>query len=370
MVEKRENKGLKLAIKGNVRQLSSTEFEVTSESSCNVYKVRWERKRWTCTCPDFVQKHRKCKHIYAVCYFLTLRDVQAGVRKLGDQEKCPYCGKSDMVIKNGYSESRSGLQQRYYCKRCKRGFMASTGFEGMHGQAIAILLSLDLYYRGLSLRQISEHLKAVYGITVSHGTVYGWIKHYVTIVNEYISRIEVKASERWHADDTVVRVRGKHLRLWGMLDNETRFLIANHISTKRDAREAHVLLDRGLQRSENKPLEIVTDSAPEYSKAISEKFKNSDPLIHVQASISTPLSNNKMERFFRTLKQRYKTLNSFQSRENAITFIDGFQTYYNFIRGHRSLNGLTPAQVAGLVNRKLSWLDLINKTAESINVKG
>ena len=367
MVRKRENKGLELAIKGNVRQLSSREFEVASGNSCNVYKVRWERKRWTCTCPDFLRSRRKCKHIYAVCYFLTLRDVQAGVRKLGDQQKCPYCEKSDMVIKNGYSESRSGLQQRYYCKRCKRGFTVATGFEGMHGQALAILLSLDLYYRGLSLRQISEHLKAVYGITVSHGTIYGWIKRYVAIVNQYISRIGMKASDRWHADDTVVRVKGKHFRLWGILDNETRFLIASHISAKRDAKEAHMLLEKGLQKSKNKPLEIVTDSAPEYAKAISERFRNSDPLIHVQAAISTPLSNNKMERFFRTLKQRYKTVNGFYSHENAMTFIEGFRTYYNFVRGHRSLNGLTPAQALGLVDKKLSWLDLINK---SVNVKG
>jgi len=129
------------------------------------------------------------------------------------------------------------------------------------------------------------------------------------------------------------------------------------------------LLDRGLQRSGNKPLEIVTDSAPEYAKAISEKFKNGDPLIHVQAAISTPLSNNKMERFFRTLKQRYKTINSFYSHDSAQTFIEGFEAFYNFIRGHRSLNGLTPAQAAGITNEKLNWVDIINLTMQQPRLK-
>ena len=365
MTSKREAKGINLVVHGCVKPAGPSKFMVKSSSSGERYIVEWKRKRWTCSCKDFAKKHRKCKHIYAVCYYLTLRDLQAGVKRLGGgREKCPHCGKDDMVIKDGYSETRSGLQQRYYCKRCNRGFTPRTGFEGMHGQALAILLALDLYYRGLSLRQIAEHLQSVYGIAVSHGTIYGWIKRYVNIISEHIKRLEARTSERWHADDTVVRIKGKHFRVWGMLDNETRFLIADYISAKRDAKEVQVLLDRGLQRSGNKPLEIVTDGAPEYAKAISETFGNNDPLIHVQAAISTPLSNNKMERFFRTLKQRYKTINSFYSQDSAKTFIEGFEAFYNFIRGHRSLNGLTPAQVAGLVDEKLNWLNLINGTTQ------
>ena len=365
MTSKREAEGINLVVQGCVKPAGPSKFMVKSSSSGEWYIVEWKRKRWVCSCKDFAKKRRKCKHIYAVCYYLTLRDLQAGVKKIGGgREKCPHCGKDDMVIKDGYSETRSGLQQRYYCKRCNRGFTPRTGFEGMHGQALAILLALDLYYRGLSLRQIAEHLQSVYGIAVSHGTIYGWIKRYVRIISEYLNHLGVKSSERWHADDTVVRIKGKHFRVWGMLDNETRFLIADHISAKRDAKEVQVLLDRGLQRSGNKPLEIVTDSAPEYAKAISEKFKNGDPLIHVQAAISTPLSNNKMERFFRTLKQRYKTINSFYSHDSAKTFIEGFEAFYNFIRGHRSLNGLTPAQAAGLVDEKLNWLNLINETTQ------
>lgn len=363
MTNKRENDGLNLVLQGFVMPAGPSKYLVRSSSTDKWYIVEWKRKRWVCSCKDFAKKRRKCKHIYAVCYYLTLRDLQAGVKKLsGEKEKCPRCGKDDMVIRDGYSESRSGLQQRYYCKRCNKGFTPKTGFKGMHGQALAILLALDLYYRGLSLRQIAEHLQTVYGIVVSHTTIYGWIKRYVRIISEYLNHLGVKSSERWHADDTVVKVSGKHLRLWGILDSETRFLIASHISTKRDAKEAYTLLESALQKSENKPMEIITDGASEYAKAIGEKFKGADPLIHVQAAISTPLSNNKMERFFRALKQRYKTVNCFCSHENAKIFLEGFQAYYNFIRGHRGLGGLSPAQAIGLADKKLSWLDLINRT--------
>ena len=366
MYEKRENKAIELTIKGHVKQISSTEFEVLSENTDSIYIVCWKRKRWVCTCPDFIRKRRKCKHIYAVCYFLTLRDIQAGVHKLGNREICPYCGLDDMVIKDGFSESRSGLKQRYYCNRCNKGFMSNTGFEGMHGQAIAILISLDLYYRGLSLRQISEHLESAYRISVSHGTIYGWIKRYVSIVNEYLNHLNVKVCGRLHADDTVVRVKGRHLTIWGMLDGETRLLIAKHISSSKDAKEVSKFLEQGLAKSADKPLEVVTDSAPQYASAINEMLGGIDPLIHIQAGISTPLTNNKMERFFRTLKQRYNTINNFQSQETANTFLDGFQIFYNFLKGHRALNGKTPAEAAGLVADKLNWLDMVKKAKSNM----
>ena len=47
----------------------------------------------------------------------------------------------------------------------------------------------------------------------------------------------------------------------------------------------------------------------------------------------------------------------------------GFQTFYNFVRGHRSLNGLTPAQAAGITDEKLNWVDIINLTMQQLRLK-
>jgi transposase-like protein len=286
-----------------------------------------------------------------------------------DIAQCPLCSLSDFVIKDGFSESRSGLGQRFFCKKCNHGFSARTGFEGAHGQAFAIVLSLDLYYRGLSLRQISEHFQSVYGIKISHGTIYGWIKHYVELVYRYLNKSKVKSGERWHADETVVRVRGKHLVLWSMLDGETRILLAQHINESKSADQAYKLLEDGLKRAKNKPLEIVTDSAASYTKAIDRKFgvELKQPIIHVQAAISTPLSNNKMERFQRTVKQRFKTISSFHSQETAETFTKGFGTYYNNIKKHRSLNGKTPMETAMRKSHGDSWATLIQKAKKEQN---
>lgn len=368
-MQKREVDGLKLMAAGHVEPIDSSTFAVKSSSEDKRYVVEWAGKRWTCTCEDFLKRKRKCKHIYAVCYFLTLRDVQVGVQKVGKgRVSCPICGSPDSVIKDGLEESKSGFIQRYYCKNCKRGFTARTGFEGMHGQALAILLALDLYYRGLSLRNIAEHLKSVYGISVSHSTVYGWIKRYVDIIGKYMDKLQVKTSERWHADDTVVRVKGRHMLVWGMLDGETRLLIARHISESKDVNEAYALLEKALGKSQEKPSEIVTDAAPQYATAIDKKFGEElkDPIIHVQAAINTPLTNNKMERFCRTLKQRYKTVNSFHSKETAETFLKGYEIFYNAIKPHKALGNKPPLMAIGVID-KAKWISIIQKIKNGSN---
>jgi transposase-like protein len=224
------------------------------------------------------------------------------------------------------------------------------------GSATNIIAALDLYYRGLSLRQIAQHLKSTYDIRVSHATVYNWIKKYVKLINEHVRAIQINASERWHADDTLIKVHGRHLVLWALLDSETRFLIAVHISQMRGSDDAQKLMNEGFERSKNKPLELITDGLPSYSIALqNENRKNcGDLMIHLQGPL-TEAMNNKMERFFGTLKSRLKTMCRFQNEETAKRFAEGFWFYYNFIKSHKALGGKSPAEKAGIAKDK-SWL--------------
>jgi len=368
MASKRQHKGIELVVKGHVNPINSSTFTVRSEQDLKIqYTVKWNKKRWICSCEDFKKHGKKCKHIYSICYYLSLRDTQIGIKGIDEETSpCPECGKINKVTKDGFSETRNGLAQRFFCKRCNRGFSSRTGFKGSHGQGLAIVLCLDLYYRGLSLRQISEHFQSVYSITVSHGTIYGWIKRYVELVSQYLNKAKVNAGERWHADETVVNVKGKHLVLWSMLDGQYRQLIAQHISRSKGSEEALNLLEKGLSKAKNQPLEIITDSAPSYPEAINKKFSEElkQPLIHVQTSISTPLSNNKIERFNKTIKQRFKPIGSFHSEETARTFSKGFTIFYNEIKGHRSLDGKTPAKASNPNKENENWAHLIQKAAD------
>lgn len=75
-------------------------------------------------------------------------------------------------------------------------------------------------------------------------------------------------------------------------------------------------------------------------------------------------NNNIIERFHGTFIERDKVMHGFKGREQI--FSDGFRTYYNFIRPHSTLNGLTPSQVAD-IDLKLDgnkWLSLIRQSSK------
>jgi len=68
--------------------------------------------------------------------------------------------------------------------------------------------------------------------------------------------------------------------------------------------------------------------------------------------------NNLVERLHGTIRERNKTQRGLKEEYSA--FVRGHQVYYNFIRPHGSLYGLTPAEVAGIIiegNNK--WLTLM-----------
>ena len=89
MSEKREAKRIKLLADGAVKQENSSNFLVRSGShSDKWYKVRWEQDRWKCNCADYLKRSRKCKHVYAVGYYLSVRDLTSGIRDSEDDCRC------------------------------------------------------------------------------------------------------------------------------------------------------------------------------------------------------------------------------------------------------------------------------------------
>lgn len=68
----REERGKEMADKGNVKKINDNSFKVKSQTGSKIYEVKATPSGITCTCPDFVYRGGKCKHIQATRYYLEI----------------------------------------------------------------------------------------------------------------------------------------------------------------------------------------------------------------------------------------------------------------------------------------------------------
>jgi len=368
-MNKRQLRAVKIFENGGIQQLTKSTFIVNSQTEKGKkYKVQWMRNKWVCTCTDYKKTGKTCKHIHGINFFLALSEIKFGVKNWDKDGVCPTCKKKNQTIKRGFRYSRSGPRQIFFCKRCKKRFCAKQSFKKMKHRATVITTALDLYFRGLSLRQVVQHLETSHHVTVSHGTVYYWLRKYVRMVSDFVDGLPGTFSHRWHADETLLKIRDKHILLWILLDHETRYVIATHLSEKRGIKDASILMKKARWKRDDLPQEIVTDGLASYTPAIKQGLNPSaeNPIIHLQSSLSKSL-NNRIERFNGVLKNRVKTMSLFQNQDSISTFVQGYMLHHNFVKNHSSLGQRTPAEMANIIPKKYTWLDLITQSQQTMN---
>ena len=331
--------------------------------------------KWSCECPDFRYRHVVCKHIYAVMFSQTLRQrvmsENLGLEEIDEPDViCKRCG-STKVIKQGFRVNKNGKVQRYKCKECGYKFvLKESGFHKMKNKPKIITLALDLYFKGISYRKIVDHLRQFYGIKVSHVAIIKWVKKYTELMKRYVDSLMPQTSGIWHTDEMAINIKGEYNWLWNVMDHETRFLLASQISQRREVKDARRVFQKAKETAKERPKAVITDGLPAYIKAFKKEFftlRNPRVKHIAKPRFVDKTNNNMVERLQGTIRERDKVLRALKKLdENSI--IDGFRIYYNFIRPHQALNGLTPAEMAGLnLNLKGNrWLSLIKRSVKGI----
>lgn len=70
----RDVRGKAIADQGNqIKKVNDLLFKVKSQSGRGFYEVKETQNGMTCTCPDFVYRGGKCKHIAATKYYLEVQ---------------------------------------------------------------------------------------------------------------------------------------------------------------------------------------------------------------------------------------------------------------------------------------------------------
>jgi transposase-like protein len=369
----RELRGLAiLSQPDTVIQTGKNEWDVRSQSKDAYYHVirsfqdRHAQMRnqatWTCTCPDYETRHVVCKHQHAVQFSLKLAgdvEQESAAQHITETDQkihCPLC-KSEHVVKWGNRKTQFGTVQRFACHDCNHTFVVDKGFCRMKNSPKTITLTLDLYFKGVSQRKIVDHLKQFEGVAVTQPTILSWIRKYLKLLSKYAEKYKADVGNIWHSDETTVFIKKEGQKkcyewIWNIMDAKTRYLLACQVTETRYVKDARKPLKVAKETANKAPDAIVTDGLQAYRDAIKAEYWGLNNNIlnpHVRLKdFETKPNNNILERLNGTFRERTKVMRSLDSSVGAQEFVAGLQTYYNYIRPHQGIGGLTPAQMANI----------------------
>src|SRR5881398_4197589 len=108
-----------------------------------------------------------------------------------------------------------------------------------------------------------EELLAERGLDVSYETVRSWVLKFGPIIARRLRRSRPRPSNRWHLDEMVVRIAGKHMYLWRAVDHEGEVLDML-VQRRRDKRAALRLMRKLLRTRGFAPKLLITDKLGSY----------------------------------------------------------------------------------------------------------
>ena len=250
------------------------------------------------------------------------------------------------------------------CKSCARKFVLNQGFEGMCYDPRIVATTLDLYFKGVSLRKISDHLGQFYGLKIDHSTIHRWISKYTDIIEAYVASLEPDLGNVWHTDEMKMKIGGEWRWLWNVMDERTRFQLVSVITKTREIQDAKKAFRKSKEVGGKKPMLMVTDGLNSYKKAFNSEFYDHHQSSKHVADVGLQESlNNVLERMHGSIREREKVMRGIKVDDTPIIPMN--QIYYNFIRPHQGLKGRTPAEVAGIgIGGENKWEELLKRSVK------
>lgn len=378
-------RGYAIIAKGDEpRRVGEGMYEVRSQSGVGFYRLTKHNTGWSCTCPDYVNRHEEvgdCKHVAALRLWLRAKqetertDIFELPKTALTFEHCRFCNSVD-ILRWGYRETRQGRKPRFKCRTCGKRFVADEGFLKSRFDPKIVTLALDLYFKGASLRKVTQHIAQFYGVKMSESTVLRWIRKFSELIDEYANTLKPQLSGVWNCDEMKTKmaheepINGERFYwLWNALDNGSRYLLASHLTRGRGRKDAIEFFEVAKKQAKRDPQVIFSDGLNSYRDAYDPiSLGNYGKIAHIaNVGIRSHVGNHRVERLHNTMREREKVMRHLKKANSAEKVFKGYRAYYNFVRPHMALENRTPAQEAAIpiqlgTNR---WLDLIRQAARS-----
>lgn len=280
-------------------------------------------------------------------------------------EKCD--GKN--IKKDGVRETKNrDSVQRYKCKDCSHRFSIDDGFWKMKNHEDKITACMNMYYAGMSLSKIQEHLQMFAPKNSHYSTIYRWIVKYANMISTLTNNLQIESGIELMSDEMEYHRLGEQNWFVDVMDTTTRYVVASDYMKSRTIENLTRVLKHGKFATGEQVKVITTDGLKGYPRVlrkafgINNKFKINPKVQHNIVIASERGFNHKIERLHNTIRDRTKIMRGFHgSLESARAIMKGMEIYYNFVRKHQGINNKTPQEEAipELTLSTNKWLSLI-----------
>ncbi len=281
---------------------------------------------------------------------------------------CEKCNGKN-IKKDGVRETKNRSKvQRYRCKDCSHRFSIDDGFWKMKNHEEKITSCMNMYYAGMSLRKIQEHLQMFAPKNSHYSTIYRWIVKYSNMISNLTDNLQVQSGQELMSDEMEYHRLGEQNWFVDVMDTTTRYVVASDYMKSRTIDNLTKVLKKGKFATGEQIKMVTTDGLQGYERVLKKSFglkthwNHKSPIIHNVVIASERGFNHKIERLHNTIRDRTKIMRGFHgSLESARAIMKGIEIYYNFVRKHQGIDGKTPSEEAipELTLSTNKWLSLI-----------
>ncbi len=212
----------------------------------------------------------------------------------------------------------------------------------------------------LTARELAWRITDSEGYFISESSVYRILKAFDLVTSPAYVLITAKdrfdhpsrrVHELWQSDFTYFKVVG-----WGwyylltVLDDYSRYIVSWKLFTGMSTSDVEEVLDEAIEKTAVEQVEVrhrprlLTDNGPCFVSRELREYLEEREMRHTRGKPYHPMTQGKIERYHRSLKNVVKLQNYYLPWELERE-IEQFVRYYNHERVHEALGNLTPADV-------------------------
>jgi putative transposase len=228
----------------------------------------------------------------------------------------------------------------------------------MKTPARRIASALGMYYGGMPLDAIQQEFRQDYEVDMSESNFWNWVKRFTKEAIRQAKDFKPNVGSEWVADETYMKLRKRNIYFWDIIDRDTRYLLASHVSYTRRIEDARKLMELAKRRAGKSPQVVVTDKLASYIEGIEAAYGGDSR--HLRGGpFNVEHSTALIERFHRTLEQRTKVFQKYDSIQDIRLLTDGWLINYNFFKQNEGCGNMPPAQAMSKVVPFKDWNDIV-----------